>query len=64
MRAHRLLGLTVAVAALWWHSPAVADLKEGDQALLFTSVDENLDPVDMRDMTEGRPLVLVVGSCS
>lgn len=64
MRAHRLLGLTVAVASLWVHSPAGADLKQGDQALLFASVDENLNPVDMAEMTDGRPLVLVVGSCS
>ena len=64
MRTSPVFLLAAAAASLWWHSPAGADLKQGDQALLFASVDENLNPVDMAKMTEGRPLVLVVGSCS
>lgn len=44
--------------------PASADLKAGDDAKLFKSVDENLQPVDMADLVKGKPLVLVVGSCS
>lgn len=64
MRANYAFYLTLVVASLWWHSPAAADLKRGDQALLFASVDENLNPVDMAKMTAGLPLVLVVGSCS
>jgi hypothetical protein len=34
------------------------------QAILFDSVDENLNPVSMADMIDGRPLVLAVGSCT
>lgn len=52
----------VAVGAL----PATAEAKvrKGDRAPLFKSVDENLKPVDMKDMINGKPLVLVVGSAS
>ncbi len=41
-----------------------SSLKVGDQAILFKSVDENMAPVDMADMTDGRLLVLLTGSCS
>ncbi len=33
-------------------------------ARLYDSVDENLNPVSMRDLVDGRPLVLVVSSCT
>lgn len=36
----------------------------GDPAQLFTTVDENFNPVNMADLIDGRPLVLAVGSCS
>ncbi len=39
-------------------------LKAGDQAILFKSVDENMNPVDMADMINGKPLVLLTGSCT
>lgn len=45
-------------------APANADLKVGQKAKLFQSVDENLQHVDMAKLVDGRPLVLVVGSCS
>jgi len=34
------------------------------EAQLFKSLDEDLQPVDMQDLIDGRPLVLVVGSCT
>ena len=34
------------------------------EAPLFDSIDENLNPVSMTDMIDGRPLVLAVSSCS
>ena len=39
-------------------------LKVGDQAILFKSVDQNMNPVDMADMIKGKPLVLLTGSCT
>jgi hypothetical protein len=44
--------------------PAAAGAAVGDKAPLFKSVDENMKPVDMREMIRGRPLVLAVGSAS
>ena len=41
-----------------------ADHSVGDQASLFASVDENMERVDMADMIDGKPLVLVVSSAS
>jgi hypothetical protein len=37
-------------------------LEVGDQAILFTTIDEHERPVDMADLIDGRPLVLVTGS--
>jgi hypothetical protein len=34
------------------------------KAQLFKSVDENLQPVDMQDLINGRPLVLAVSSAT
>ncbi|MDY7109464.1 MAG: hypothetical protein SYC29_12585 [Planctomycetota bacterium] len=50
----------VLCAALWPLATALAQ----PQAPLFDSVDENLNPVSMADMIDGRPLVLAVGSCT
>ena len=47
-----------------WQLPARADLRVGQKAELFRTVDENLQPVDMAELIVGRPLVLIVGSCS
>jgi hypothetical protein len=41
-----------------------ADLSVGDDATLFQSIDEDMEPVDMADMIDGKPLVLVVSSAS
>jgi len=45
-------------------SGARADVEVGDQAPLFQTLDENLQPVDMSDLIDGRPLVMAVGSAS
>ncbi len=42
----------------------LADLSVGDDATLFQSINEDMDPVDMADMIDGKPLVLVVSSAS
>lgn len=52
--------LLVSLAA----GPAVADVGVGDQAPMFASIDENLQPVDMAELILDRPLVLAVGSAS
>jgi hypothetical protein len=33
-------------------------------APLFATVDENMQPIDMADLIDGKPLVLTVGSAS
>ena len=47
-----------------WTALARADIREGQEARLFRTIDENLQPVDMAKLIDGRPLVLLVGSCS
>ena len=44
--------------------PALADAELGQEAPLFASIDEDLNPVDMADLIDGKPLVLVVSSAS
>ncbi len=39
-------------------------LEVGEDAVLFESWDENEQMVDMADMIDGKPLVLVTGSCT
>ncbi len=58
-----LLAIT-CVSVLLGCSPANATPQKGDNAPMFKSVDENLKPVDMRNLTRDRPLVLIVGSAS
>jgi hypothetical protein len=41
-----------------------ADVGVGDQAPMFESFNEDMQPVDMSDFIDGRPLVLAVGSAS
>jgi hypothetical protein len=43
---------------------ARADVGVGDEAPLYATYDENMNPVDMADLIDGRPLVLAVGSAS
>ena len=40
------------------------EVVRGAEGALFDSVDENLNPVSMADMIDGRPLVLAVSSCT
>ena len=64
MKSLNISLLFLFIAAFGCAAPAAADLKVGQKAKLFQSVDENLQHVDMADLIDGRPLVLVVGSCS
>jgi len=48
----------------WGDDGSAVVLNVGDPARLFDSLDEELRPVSMAAMIDGRPLVLVVGSCS
>ena len=61
-------GLSIVVFSVLltgvWCVPARADLQEGQKAQFFRTVDEKLQPVDMEKLFVGRPLVLIVGSCS
>jgi len=50
--------------SMGWHPTARADLREGQKARLFEGIDEKLQPVDMANLIDGRPLVLIVGSCT
>ena len=59
-----LSALSCLTAFLFGCGPVSASPQKGDQAQLFKSVDENLKPVDMKDMIRDRPLVLIVGSAS
>lgn len=39
-------------------------VSQAQMAPLFKTVDENMQPIDMADLIDGRPLVLTVGSAS
>ena len=52
---------TLAVLVVAW---PLAVAHGQPQAPLFDSIDENLNPVSMADLIDGRPLVLAVGSCT
>ncbi len=68
LRSHSQAGLVAGVTGLMLVAgaalPARADVGVGDQAPLFQTLDENMQPVDMLDLTDGRPLVISVGSAS
>ena len=64
MRLWHIIFILFVFFSLGCEPQARADLKEGQQAKLFKSIDENLKHVDMADLIDGRPLVLAVGSCS
>jgi hypothetical protein len=53
------LGMAVMTTA-----PAYADVGVGDTAPLFDTVNEDMDPVSMAELIDGRPLVLAVGSAT
>ena len=56
--------MPAVVVVAWSLTAADGQLTLGVDAPLFDSVDENLNPVSMADMINGRPLVLAVGSCT
>jgi len=56
--------LAAAMATLFGAACAQAGVGQGEQAPLFSTFDENLEPVDMADLIRGKPLVLIVGSAS
>jgi hypothetical protein len=58
------INLFFGLAILTSVQNAAADLKVGEQAVLFESIDENLEHLSMDDLTNGKPLVLVVSSCT
>jgi len=58
--ANKLAVALMVLAPAW----PIATAGAPPRALLFDSVDENLNPVSMADMIDGRPLVLVVSSCT
>ncbi|MDY7107547.1 MAG: hypothetical protein SYC29_02825 [Planctomycetota bacterium] len=58
--ANRLTAALVVMAVVGPMTTARAQFR----APLFDSVDENFNPVSMADMIDGRPLVLVVSSCT
>jgi len=39
-------------------------VRQDEPAPLFRTVDENMQPIDMADLIDGKPLVLTVGSAS
>jgi len=45
-------------------APALPPSSGRPPAALFAGLDENMQPVDMAEMIEGRPLVLITGSAS
>jgi hypothetical protein len=60
----RTSALTLSLPLLLAGAPASAQVWIGDEAPLYQSTDENLQPVDMADLIDGRPLVIAVGSAS
>ena len=65
MKSTRLKTAVLVAAAVFAVSQvALADLQVGQQATLFESIDENMEPSDMADMIDGKPLVLIVSSCT
>jgi hypothetical protein len=73
MRRHTLMAASTALTALTaltttgcrhnFGDPAGGAVR-GEKAQLFSSVNEDLQPVDMKQLIDGRPLVLAVGSAS
>ena len=52
------------IGALLWCGSAGAAVGVGDDGPMYASLDENMQPTDMADFIDGRPLVLIVGSAS
>ena len=63
----KIMKLSLALVFLVAMGPlagANGQVGPGDEAPLFDSIDENLNPVSMADMIDGKPLVLFCVSCS
>lgn len=60
---HVVVGLP-AVAALLLGSTALAEVGVGENAPMFQTIDEDMQPIDMADYIDGRPLAMCVGSAS
>ena len=45
-------------------APALAQVREGDQAPLFLSVDDKMRTIDMADFVDGTPMVFLYGSAT
>jgi hypothetical protein len=58
-----VVGLSAA-AALLLGSTALAEVGVGDDAPMFETFNEDMQPIDMADYIDGRPLALCVGSAS
>ena len=59
-----VLRLCAVLTAGFLTSSVEAKVRKGDKAPMFKSIDENHQPVDMKDLINGKPLVLAVGSAS
>jgi hypothetical protein len=60
----RKRSVVAVLGALLWCGAAVAAVGVGDDGPMYQTLDENMQPVDMADFIDGRPLVLAVGSAS
>lgn len=59
----KLLGFFLLLFLISACAGSEANAYDGE-AVLFDSVNEQMQPVSMADMIDGRPLVLAVGSAS
>ena len=62
--AWKISYLVFAFTLFWDHASALSDVGVGDQAIIFETIDENLNKVNMADLIKSKPLVLCVGSAS
>ena len=60
----RLLLIAVVLASAWPLAGVNGQLLLKTEAPLFNSVDENFNPVSMAEKIDGKPLVLLVSSCT
>jgi hypothetical protein len=63
MQRRVVVGLSAA-AALLLGSTALAEVGVGDSAPMFETVNEDMQPIDMADYIDGKPLAMCVGSAS
>lgn len=56
--------LSALVAVTIVAAPAFAQVREGDTAPLFLSVDDKMRTIDMADFVDGTPMVFLYGSAT